>query len=276
MRDIPNIIIFTPSFNRAHTLKRCYDSISAQGYPNLVWLIIDDGSTDDTRKIVSGFIEEDKINIHYIYQNNSGKQAAWNVAVKYSQKFDLFMGLDSDDKLIEGALRNISKYFSMLLNEQDVIGLRCIAVRESTQRPDSIFSLDKVSKKSWFTEISSRTIGERIDIYKPQLLINYLYPVSKKVKFIPEMWFYSSVASEYKYIYVPIAITIFYDQHTHFRLSQAGVKTHAEGQKIARLQFIKSAPLSVWVRNPVYMLKNLVRYIQCIYFINKKRKYNEV
>ncbi|MFL4411639.1 glycosyltransferase family A protein [Citrobacter portucalensis] len=276
MQDTPNIVIFTPSFNRAHTLKRCYDSISEQDYPNLVWLIIDDGSTDNTREMVSNFIEEDKIKIHYIYQNNAGKQAAWNVAVKYSQKFDLFLGLDSDDKLIEGTLNNISDYFSMFLNEQDVIGLRCIAVRESTQRPDSLFSLDKISKKSWFTEISSRKIGERIDIYKPQLLINFLYPVNEKIKFIPEMWFYSSVAKEYKYLYLPVAVTIFYDQHNHCRLSQAGVKKNAEGQKIARLQFIKSAPFSVWVKNPVYMLKNLMRYVQCIYFINKKRMQNEV
>ena len=64
------LTIFTPTFNRAYTLHKCYESLLRQTCKNFIWLIIDDGSTDNTKELVNSWINENKINIRYYYQEN--------------------------------------------------------------------------------------------------------------------------------------------------------------------------------------------------------------
>ncbi|EHE8487938.1 glycosyltransferase family 2 protein, partial [Salmonella enterica] len=152
--DISKIVIFTPTYNRAHTLTRCYESIVNQNYKNLTWMVIDDGSTDNTRSLIDKFIFQDKINIVYRYQKNAGKQGAWNKAVNLSQEYDAFLCLDSDDVLLENCISHVSSYFSFL-KENDIIGLRCLAIRQSTNKPDSLYNLERIEKKTWYDELFS-------------------------------------------------------------------------------------------------------------------------
>ena len=67
------ITVFTPTYNRAYILKKCYDSLVVQTSENFVWQIIDDGSTDNTRDLVEQFVSDGKIEIEYYYKENGGK-----------------------------------------------------------------------------------------------------------------------------------------------------------------------------------------------------------
>ena len=64
------LTIFTPAYNRAYTLHKCYESLKKQTNKDFEWLIIDDGSTDNTRELVQSWIEENIIPIKYHYQKN--------------------------------------------------------------------------------------------------------------------------------------------------------------------------------------------------------------
>ncbi|HCA4946017.1 TPA: glycosyltransferase family 2 protein, partial [Acinetobacter baumannii] len=79
------LTIFTPSYNRAHTLHRVYESLQVQTLQNFEWIIIDDGSIDNTEDVVKDIINKSKFPIIYIKQENSGKQAAWNKAVSLAK-----------------------------------------------------------------------------------------------------------------------------------------------------------------------------------------------
>ena len=74
------LTVFTPTYNRAHTLGRVYDSLCRQTSMDFEWMIIDDGSTDGTKDLVHGFCEEQKLNIHYIYKENGGLYTGYNSA----------------------------------------------------------------------------------------------------------------------------------------------------------------------------------------------------
>jgi len=77
----PFITVFTPAYNRAHTLGRTYQSLCSQNNKNFIWLIIDDGSTDNTKQLVDSWISEQKsFIIEYIYKENGGMHTAHNVA----------------------------------------------------------------------------------------------------------------------------------------------------------------------------------------------------
>src|SRR5699024_7599204 len=92
------LTIFTPTYNRAYILPKLYNSLVEQSNKDFVWLIVDDGSTDNTKKLVFTWIRENKISIKYYYQKNQGKSIAHNKGVKETDT-ELFSCVDSDDYL---------------------------------------------------------------------------------------------------------------------------------------------------------------------------------
>lgn len=155
------VTIFTPTFNRSHVLKRCYLSILEQHRDDIEWLIIDDGSTDDTANIVKEFQNENKLKIKYIYQNNSGKQASWNRAVE-NAKGEYFIGVDSDDILATGSINNLLSIRDVF-DDESIIGIRAISMNSNKMKPDSLYLYGRDDESSWFDEFRSGLRGERID-----------------------------------------------------------------------------------------------------------------
>jgi len=76
--SLPNFTVFTPTFNRAHTLARVYDCLVSQTFKNFEWLIVDDGSTDETRALVMTWELNSPFEVRYIYQDNAGRHVADN------------------------------------------------------------------------------------------------------------------------------------------------------------------------------------------------------
>lgn len=102
------IAVVTPTYNRSDFLKELYVSlINQNGRESLSWIVIDDGSNDSTKKIIENFKKENLIKIDYIYQKNSGKAAALNLAFNTFKLFDFFLIVDSDDRLMDNVYSSI-------------------------------------------------------------------------------------------------------------------------------------------------------------------------
>lgn len=95
--------VFIPTYNRSYILERALSSLKSQTFKDFEVLIIDDGSMDNTRELVSAWQQSSDFPIRYYWQENQGKHAAHNYAVKLSKGF-LFVTLDSDDMLTPNAL----------------------------------------------------------------------------------------------------------------------------------------------------------------------------
>jgi len=104
--NTPTLTVFTPTYNRDRTLPRLYRSLCDQTNNDFSWLIIDDGSTDNTRKLVERWIDEDIIPITYIYQPNGGMHVAHNTALEHCVT-ELNTCIDSDDYLTSDAVEKI-------------------------------------------------------------------------------------------------------------------------------------------------------------------------
>lgn len=103
------LTIFTPAYNRAHTLSRTYESLLQQECKDFVWLIVDDGSTDYTSELVREWQKKDNgFEIQYIYKQNGGMHTAHNTAYENIDT-ELNMCIDSDDKLAPSALKKIKE-----------------------------------------------------------------------------------------------------------------------------------------------------------------------
>ncbi|MDR2955187.1 MAG: glycosyltransferase family 2 protein [Prevotella sp.] len=102
----PTLTVFTPAYNRAHTIELCYKSLLRQTSSDFKWLIIDDGSTDSTSDLIKSWIKEDKISIEYHYQENQGMHGAHNIAYRLIDT-ELNVCIDSDDYLADNAVELI-------------------------------------------------------------------------------------------------------------------------------------------------------------------------
>lgn len=101
------LTIFTPAYNRARTLSRTYESLCRQDCKEFIWLIVDDGSTDQTSELVHDWQNrENGFEIQYIYQENGGMHTAHNTAYENIDT-ELNVCIDSDDCLADGAVRKI-------------------------------------------------------------------------------------------------------------------------------------------------------------------------
>ena len=112
-----SLTIFTPTFNRVHTLPRTYQSLCAQTCKDFEWLIIDDGSTDNTSEIVKQWIYEADFNIRYIYQENQGMHGAHNTAYR-NITTELNTCIDSDDYMPTDAVENIVSFWNKKRNDK--------------------------------------------------------------------------------------------------------------------------------------------------------------
>ena len=121
------LTIFTPAYNRAHTIGRTYESLCRQTCKDFEWLIIDDGSSDNTRELVEGWITENKIPIRYIYQANQGMHGAHNTAYKNIHT-ELNTCIDSDDWMPDDAVEKIVSTWKKEgnLNLSGLVGLDII------------------------------------------------------------------------------------------------------------------------------------------------------
>lgn len=97
------ISIITCTYNRANTLPTVYKSLCNQTYKNFEWIVVNDGSDDNTEELVKSWINENKLDILYLYEENNGKHIATNLAISKANGY-FEINLDSDDFLIDNAL----------------------------------------------------------------------------------------------------------------------------------------------------------------------------
>ena len=123
------ITVFTPTYNRAKLLPRLYESLCEQTYRGFEWLIVDDGSKDDTCEVVESFMNRNdnengnnNFPIRYIYQENGGKHRAINHGVREA-KGELLLIFDSDDSLPDNSLELITKVYSQIKDDESFGGV---------------------------------------------------------------------------------------------------------------------------------------------------------
>lgn len=111
MEDKIILTVFTPAYNRAHTLHRCYESLCRQKCKQFKWLIVDDGSKDNTEELVKKWLKNDNgFEIIYHYKENGGMHTAHNVAYRMIDT-ELNVCIDSDDYLADNAVEKIINFW---------------------------------------------------------------------------------------------------------------------------------------------------------------------
>lgn len=186
------LTIFTPTYNRAHTLKRAFESLCSQKIKDFEWLVVDDGSTDETECLVSGWIKDADFPIKYVKKENGGKHTAYNIALKKA-KGELFFNLDSDDWLPNDFMRileGLKEYFFQNHNIAGVVSLKADKFGKILGIP-----FTKDVHTDYLGHLNKKLKGEYSFIFKTEIAQKYCFPIFNGEKFIPETIVYDQFAS---------------------------------------------------------------------------------
>ena len=207
MRKIDKITIFTPTYNRANLLKRVFFSLKNQTNNNFIWLIIDDGSIDNTHLIVNEFIKTSSFEIKYIYQENGGKYRAHNTAVKNCET-KYFLILDSDDYLTSDAIDILYKKIKEIENEDKISGIIGNRIDEMTKKPigKEIPNIKIASGNELYQKYNF--VGDTLRLYKTKILSEFLFPEILNENFISENVVFDKIDKKYKMLVIKEKIYI--------------------------------------------------------------------
>ena len=203
--------ILTATYNRENYLGELYNSIlkNKHSKTNLEceWIIIDDGSKDNTKSRVEEFINENKIEIKYHYQENSGKMSAINYAVDISEG-DLIIDCDSDDKLVENAFKLIEQNSKELFENENLYAIAFLKKDKNEKISGKEFIIENEPTTMFELYFKYNIEGEKILLYNAKIRKQYKHELEDNENFITEARMYHKMDEKYKIICINKPIEI--------------------------------------------------------------------
>ena len=182
------ISILTPTFNRAKLLDKLYTSIlinSNNSNCDVEWLIMDDGSTDNTRIIVDTYIKENIINVQYFYQENSGKMSAINELVKRCTG-DLILECDSDDYLVPETFKIIEDALVQCKDMANIYAMAFLKYDQNGNNMGNNFPEDNYESSMFDLYFKEGITGEKALVFNSSIRKKFKYRLENGEKFVTE------------------------------------------------------------------------------------------
>ncbi len=201
------ITIFTPTYNRAYILPKLYESLRMQTCKDFEWLIVDDGSTDDTECLVKSWLSETAFPVRYIQQENGGKHRAINRGVQDAQG-ELFFIVDSDDHLTEDAVEWIINQWQAIRDDNSFAGLSGIRITPDGHKIGGGEDFGTIDTDALSIRSTHHVHGDLAEIYRTDVLRRYRFMEVPGEKFCPEALVWNRIARDYKlrYVHHPIYV----------------------------------------------------------------------
>ncbi len=199
--------VFTPTFNRAHTLSGVYESLCNQTFRDFEWLVVDDGSSDGTRRLVEGWQREASFPIRYIYQASQGKHIASNRGADEARG-ELFLTLDSDDTCSANALERLNYHWSSITGADRERFSAVTSLCSDTEGKviGTPFPRSPLDSDSLETHFRYKVRGEKWGFQRTDVMRRFRFPVSEGQRYIPEGVVWNAIARHYKTRYVNEAL----------------------------------------------------------------------
>lgn len=195
------ITILTPAYNRAHTLPALYESLLKQGTDGFVWLLVDDGSTDDTEKLAEEWIAEGKIDIQYLYKPNGGKHTALNEGIGRINT-ELTFIVDSDDYLPENAVKTILRYHEKYRGTEGLCGYSFLRFYPDGRVNEAFYPKDEWIDTYVNARINAGIGGDKAEVFYTEVLKRFPFPVYEGETFVPEDLVWIQMSGPYKMVHI--------------------------------------------------------------------------
>ena len=252
------LTIFTPTYNRAYILPKLYESLCVQSCQDFEWLIVDDGSTDNTHELVEQWMHEGKVTIRYVSQKNGGKMRAYNKAVSLTET-ELFVCIDSDDQLssesvVEDSLAFWDEHKSDVYHKP-IAGM--VSVRKSWH---GLHDLTAAPAAGTLYELCSYYGGETTIFIQTSILKNYPYPSFEGENFVTDVYIYDQIDQNYLFLFHPyVSQNCEYQEDGYTMSFRKLLLTNPRGHRAYHLQCMRLGKGN--------KLKNMINYNSLSLFV---------
>lgn len=261
---MPILTVFTPTFNRAYTLHKLYESLKRQSNKDFIWLIINDGSSDNTEDLVRNWIEDKVILIRYYRQENQGMHGAHNTAYRMIDT-ELNVCIDSDDYMPDDAVEKIVNFWNENGNEEigGIVGLDCNTSGEiiGTELPKDI-------KTSTLFNLHHKygVTGDKKLVYRTKLTKKYPYPVYQNEKLVPLSYKYYMLDQEYEMLLMnePLCCVEYLPDGSSMNILKQ-YKVSAKGFRFYRMEMMKLPNTPI-----LFKFKHAIHYVSSSIFAESK------
>ena len=261
MSGAPLFTVFTPTYNRAHTLHRVFDSLCAQTLRDFEWLVVDDGSTDDTPRLVADWAKTAEFPIRYFKQDHSGKHIAHNLAAREARG-QFFLPLDSDDACTPRALERMAYHWNAIpySDRKSFSGVSGLCSNQygkviGDQYPHEPFDTSLRERCYLY-----RLRGEKWGSTLTEIVRRIPFPEIKGTQFAPEGMVWLEIAKNYKDRCVNEVFRVYYvdDDQTGATLSKKnGLTDNAPGRMHYYIWMLNN-DLEYFFHSPMPFLKAAV------------------
>lgn len=192
------ITVFTATYNRAHLLYRVYDSLCAQSFHDFEWLIVDDGSTDNTADVITTWQTQSQFPIRYIWQEHGHKKKAFNLGVKEA-KGELFLILDSDDSAVPETLETFYHYWLTIPQEKrsEFVGIMALCIDNYGKIVGDSFPHELFDSNMLEIYYRYRIRGDKTAFFRTDVLRKFPFPENVQ-EHVPENIVWFAIAKHYK------------------------------------------------------------------------------
>lgn len=202
------LTILTPAYNRRGGVLNLYNSLCLQTDKRFEWLIVDDGSTDETKQLVEQIQQEAEFPIRYVYKENGGKHTALNVGISLIETPLTFI-VDSDDMLASDAVEVILRYNNRYENESNLCGYSFLRAFPDGKINGKLFEPDEKVASYIDARINSDdTYSDKAEVYFTNALREFPFPEYPGEKFLGEDIIWIRMGRKYDMVHVNKAIYI--------------------------------------------------------------------
>ena len=191
------ITVFTPTYNRKYIIDKLYQSLLKQTSFDFEWLVVDDGSTDDTKGYFDTLLaKENPFPIRYFYKENGGKHKAINYGVQNAQG-EAFFIVDSDDSLTPNAVEKISVWLGQVRDEKQCAGVAGTRGYTIEKRIGSYYndSVEYINATNLERE-KYNLLGDKAEVYFTKVLREYPFPEFDGERFLTEEVVWNKIAMD--------------------------------------------------------------------------------
>jgi hypothetical protein len=199
-----SLTILTPTYNRAHLLPRLYESLLRQTNHDFEWLVIDDGSTDETEKLIKNYQSDGKIQIVYEKQENGGKHRALNRGMGQITT-ELTFIVDSDDYLPDNGVEIIFQYHEKYRERREkehLCGYSFLRCHQDGSVNTAYFPEDEKIDTYLSVRINGNIGGDKAEVFYTDILKQYPFPEFDHEKFMPEDAVWMKMSGPYRMVHI--------------------------------------------------------------------------